>query len=92
MSTNVLDVITEVIMTKKKNKAEEKKTMVHHAVDAIYEELNENGFIDFNDNLIRAYLLMCFQSQLIEHYGDKINDKLSEKINEKLKEINKTLN
>lgn len=79
-------------MTKKKNKAEEKKTMVHHAVDAIYEELDENGFIDFNDNLIRAYLLMCFQSQLIEHYGDEIHEKLSEKINEKIKQNYKTLN
>jgi len=74
------------------NKDDEIKTLGQHAVDTIYDELNKKGFIDFNDGMIRVYLLMLFQHLFIEFYGEGKFKELDEKIGKKLNQKTKTLN
>jgi len=74
------------------DKDDEIKTLGQHAVDSIYDELNKKGFIDFNDGMIRVYLLMLFQHLFIEFYGEGKFKELDEKIGKKLNQKTKTLN
>jgi hypothetical protein len=74
------------------NKDDEMKTLSEHAVDTIYNELNKKGFIDFNNEMTRVYLLMLFQHLFIEYYGEEKFKELDKKIGKKLNETTKTLN
>lgn len=74
------------------NKDDEMKTFAEHAVDSIYDELKKKGFINFNDELTRLNLLMCFQHLFVENYGEEKFKELDRIIKQKLDENNKTLN
>ena len=74
------------------NKDDEMKTLSEHAVDWIYDELNKKGFIDFNNEMTRVYLLMLFQHLFIEYHGEEKFKELDKKIGKKLNETTKTLN
>ena len=74
------------------NKDDEMKTLGEHAVDTIYDELNKKGFIDFNNEMTRIYLLMLFQHLFIEYHGEEKFKELDKKIGKKLNETTKTLN
>jgi hypothetical protein len=74
------------------NKDDEMKTLGEHAVDTIYDELNKKGFIDFNNEMTRVYLLMLFQHLFIEYHGEEKFKELDKKIGKKLNKTTKTLN
>ena len=50
------------------------------------------GFIDFNNEMTRVYLLMLFQHLFIEYHGEEKFKELDKKIGKKLNETTKTLN